>query len=57
MQWGGVQSVECEGSEDSEDIGVLSGECDVTGVKWGLWSAKCRVKSLECRVWSVECKV
>jgi hypothetical protein len=40
VEWGGVQSVECE---DSEDSGELSGECNAKGMKWGLWSVKCRV--------------
>ena len=32
--------MECE---DSEDSGVLNGDCSVKGVKWGWWSVKCRV--------------
>ena len=32
-----MQSVECE---DSEDNGVLSGTCNVKGMKWGLGSMK-----------------
>jgi hypothetical protein len=32
VEWGGVQSVECEDSEDSEDSGVLRGECNVQGM-------------------------
>ena len=42
-----MQSVECE---DSEDSGELSGECNVKGVKLGLWSVKCRVKRAKCGV-------
>ena len=45
-----MQSVECEDSEDSEDSGELSGECNAKGMKWGLWSVKCRVKSAKCGV-------
>lgn len=41
---GGVQSVECE---DSEDSGVLSGERSVKGMKWGSRSVKCQVQSVE----------
>ena len=36
-------SAECEDSEGSENSGVLSGECRVKGVSWGMWSANCRV--------------
>ena len=32
VEWGGVQSVECEESEDSEGSGVLRGECNVQGM-------------------------
>ena len=41
-EWGQVQSVECEDSEDSR---VLREEftSSVKGVKRGLWSVKCRV--------------
>ena len=39
--WSGVEcSVECEDNDDSR---VLSRECNVQGMKWGLWSVKCRV--------------
>ena len=40
VEWGGVQSVECE---DSEDNGVLRGECNAQGMRWELWCVKCRV--------------
>jgi hypothetical protein len=42
VDWGGVQSVECE---DSEDSGVLTGKLNVQGMKWKLWCVKCRVWS------------
>ena len=41
VEWGGVQSVEREDSEDSEDSGVLRGKCSVQGMKWGLWCVRC----------------
>ena len=42
--------MECEKSEDS---GVLRGEGNLQGMKWGLWCVKCRVWSVKCRVLSV----
>ena len=33
-----------------KDSGVLSGECSVKGIKWGLWSVKCRVQTAELGV-------
>ena len=61
---GGVQSVECEDSEDSEgyEVGIAqcevsSAKCGVKSVVWGVRSVKCEVWSVECRVKSVECKV
>ena len=40
VEWGGMQSLECEES------GVLSGECNVCRV----WSRDCEVESVECGV-------
>ena len=40
VEWGAVQSVECEDSDNSK---VLSGEPNVKDMKWGLRGAKCRV--------------
>ena len=40
VEWGGLQSVQCEGNYES---GMLSGNCNVQGMKWGLWGVKCRV--------------
>ena len=43
VKWAGVQSVECE---DSEDSGVLRGKCIVQAVNWRL----CEVSSVKCGV-------
>ena len=53
MEWGGVQSVECEESE------VLSGVTGVQSVKWdcGVWSVNCKVRGVKCKVSSVKCKL